>query len=132
VTGPLTVAPNIRLVAMNSAKPPFQGLQEISLVLDTAKGPIVVVGCSHPGIEQIMAAATANDPNRPVYMLFGGLHLVQDTREQISATLEVLANRYQVQKMAVGHCTGELAFMLIQQKWGKNDEYAGLGEVVNF
>jgi 7,8-dihydropterin-6-yl-methyl-4-(beta-D-ribofuranosyl)aminobenzene 5'-phosphate synthase len=128
----ITIAPHIRLVALVSEKPAFRGLHEISLVLDTAKGPVVVAGCSHPGIEGIMAAATAADPSKPVYMLFGGLHLLQDTREQIEGTLGVLAGQYHVQKMAVGHCTGELAFLLIRQKWGSNNEYAGLGETIEF
>lgn len=132
VRGPLTVAPHVRLVALVSAKTAFRGLHEISLILDTPKGPVIVAGCSHPGIEAIMAAATSNDPARPVFMLLGGLHLLQDSREQIDETLGVLADRYHVQKMAVGHCTGELGFLLIQQKWGKNDEYAGLGETVSF
>jgi 7,8-dihydropterin-6-yl-methyl-4-(beta-D-ribofuranosyl)aminobenzene 5'-phosphate synthase len=128
----MTIAPNIRLVALASIKPPFQGLQEVSLLLDTSKGPVILVGCSHPGIERILAAAMGQDPAKPVYILFGGLHLLQDTREQIATTLGVLADKYHVQKMAVGHCTGELAFAMIREKWGDNDEYAGLGEVVNF
>ena len=132
VSKPITVAPNIRLVALVSDKPAFRGLHEVSLIIDTAKGPVIVVGCSHPGIEQIMAAATASSPQVPVHLLFGGLHLVQDTREQIATTLTALADRYHVQKIAVGHCTGELAFSMIQQKWGKDDLYAGLGESVVF
>ncbi len=132
VRGPLTVAPHVHLVALISEKPAFRGLHEISLVLDTPKGPVVVAGCSHPGIEAMMAAATAEEPLKPVYMLFGGLHLLQDSPEQIGRTLDALAEQYHVQKMAVGHCTGELAFFLIQQRWGKNDEYAGLGETIAF
>jgi 7,8-dihydropterin-6-yl-methyl-4-(beta-D-ribofuranosyl)aminobenzene 5'-phosphate synthase len=93
---------------------------------------VVIAGCSHPGIEGILAAATATEPSQPVYMLFGGLHLLQDSQEQIGNTLNVVADRYHVQKMAVGHCTGELAFLMIEQKWGKNMTYAGLGETVEF
>jgi 7,8-dihydropterin-6-yl-methyl-4-(beta-D-ribofuranosyl)aminobenzene 5'-phosphate synthase len=128
----MTIAPHVRLVALTSEKPPFAGMPEVSLVLDTPKGPVILVGCSHPSIESILAAATADDPASPVYMLFGGLHLVQDTREQIETTLGILADKYRVQKMAVGHCSGELAFSLIHQRWGADDLYAGLGEVVDF
>ena len=130
VSTPVEIAPHIRLVSLISEKPAFKGLHEISLVLDTPKGPIVVAGCSHPGIEGILAAATASDPAKPVYMLFGGLHLLQDSSEQIVTTLGVLADKYHVQRIAIGHCTGELAFFLIQQRWGKKYEYAGLGETI--
>jgi 7,8-dihydropterin-6-yl-methyl-4-(beta-D-ribofuranosyl)aminobenzene 5'-phosphate synthase len=132
VNGPVAITPHLHLVALVSEKPAFKGLHEISLVLDTPQGPVVVAGCSHPGIEAIIAAATAPDPSKPVYMVFGGLHLLQDTRDQIAATLTVLSDQFHVQKIAIGHCTGELAFQMIQQKWGGNYQYAGLGEVVAF
>jgi 7,8-dihydropterin-6-yl-methyl-4-(beta-D-ribofuranosyl)aminobenzene 5'-phosphate synthase len=128
----MTVMPGVRLVTLVSDKPAFKGLVEVSMVLDTPKGPVVVAGCSHPGIERIMAAATAGAVKPDVYMLFGGLHLVQDTDEQINGTLDVLEKMNKVQRIAVGHCTGERAFYLIQQRWGKNDVYAGLGETVVF
>jgi 7,8-dihydropterin-6-yl-methyl-4-(beta-D-ribofuranosyl)aminobenzene 5'-phosphate synthase len=127
-----TIAPHLRLVALVSQKPAFKGLHEISLVLDTPKGPVVLVGCSHPGIEAIMAAAFGPTPAQPVYMLFGGLHLLQDTPDQIAGTLNTLSGTYKVQKLAIGHCTGELAFSMAQQKWGPAYQYAGLGETLSF
>ncbi len=132
VNQPVTISPHIHLVALVSDKPAFRGLHEISLVLETPGGLVVIAGCSHPGIENILAAATTAHPAQPVSMLFGGLHLLQDSREQIAGTLKVLTDTYHVQKVAVGHCTGELAFLMIQQSWGKNWRYAGLGETVDF
>jgi metal-dependent hydrolase (beta-lactamase superfamily II) len=46
--------------------------------------------------------------------------------------LDVLEKEYHLSRIAVGHCTGERAFYLIRQQWGKNDEYAGLGETIQF
>ena len=132
VSEAITIAPHVHLVSLVSQKPAFRGLREISLVLDTPQGAVVVAGCSHPGIEGILAAATALAPTKPVYMLFGGLHLLQDSQEQIANTLSVLADQYRVQRMAVGHCTGELAFLMIQQKWSGHTAYAGLGETIEF
>ncbi len=90
VSSSITIAPHIRLV---SEKPEFKGLREISLVLDSHAGPVVFKGCSHPGIEYILASATSDDPDRPVSMLVGGLHLLQDSPEQIEAKLDVLQKR---------------------------------------
>jgi len=129
ISGYTEIAPHIRLVSLVSDKPAFRGLREISLILDTPKGPVVIAGCSHPGIENIMAAANLT---KPVAMLFGGLHLLQDSTEQIDRTLDVLDGQYHVQTMAVGHCTGELAFKKIQQKWTGHTIYAGLGETIRF
>ncbi len=132
VSESMNIGPHMRLVALVSEKPAFKGLREISLVLDTAAGPVVFVGCSHPGVERILAAATAADPNKPVVMLAGGLHLLQDSPEQVEGTLDVLADKYHVKTMSIGHCSGELAFMRVQQRWGERSRYAGLGETVDF
>lgn len=132
VSEPMTIAPHIRLVSLVSEKPAFKGLREISLVLDTPTGPVVFVGCSHPGIEGILASATAADPAKPVSMLVGGLHLLQDSPEQVEATLDVLAEKYHVKTMSIGHCSGELAFLRVQQRWKDRSLYAGLGETIVF
>lgn len=128
----MTIMPGVGLVTAMAQKPPFLGLSEVSLVLDTPNGKVVIAGCSHPSIEKIMAEAASAQPTAPIYMLFGGLHLVTDTHAQIAQTLETLANQYHVQKMAVGHCTSEAAFTLIHSMWGSNDLYAGLGETIEF
>jgi 7,8-dihydropterin-6-yl-methyl-4-(beta-D-ribofuranosyl)aminobenzene 5'-phosphate synthase len=132
VSASMTITPHVHLVSLVSDKPAFKGLREISLVLDTAKGPVVFVGCSHPGIERILASATVADPNQPVSMLVGGLHLLQDSPEQIETTLDVLAHTYHVQTMTIGHCSGELAFLRVHQRWGERSVYAGLGETIVF
>jgi 7,8-dihydropterin-6-yl-methyl-4-(beta-D-ribofuranosyl)aminobenzene 5'-phosphate synthase len=132
VNDSMTIAPHIRLVSLVSEKPAFKGLREVSLVLDTPKGPVIFVGCSHPGIERIMASATSNDPNKPVSMLVGGLHLLQDSPEQVEATLDVLAKTYRVTTMSIGHCSGELTFLRVQQRWADKSRYAGLGETIVF
>lgn len=132
VTQPMDLMPGAHLITNIASKQPYTGFPEVSLVLDTPQGLVVVAGCSHPSIETIMASATAARPNAPVHMLFGGLHLVTDTREQIAGTIDTLHNRYHVQKMAVGHCTSEVGFTLIHSTWGDNDIYAGLGEVIDY
>ena len=52
-------------------------------------------------------------------MLVGGLHLLQDTPQQVEETLDALANRFHVNTMAIGHCSGELTFLRVQQEMGE-------------
>ncbi len=132
VSDPTTIAPGMHLVSLVSEKPAFKGLREISLVLDTPNGPVIFVGCSHPGIERILAAATSKAPGVPVSMLIGGLHLLQDTPEQVEATLDTLQNTYHVKTMGIGHCSGELTFLRVHQRWADRSIYAGLGETLSF
>ncbi len=79
-----------------------------------------------------MAAATVNQSEKSVVMLVGGLHLLKDSPGQVESTLIVLAHTYHAQTMAIGHCSGELAFLRVQQRWGDRSRYAGLGETLLF
>jgi 7,8-dihydropterin-6-yl-methyl-4-(beta-D-ribofuranosyl)aminobenzene 5'-phosphate synthase len=68
------IAPGIHLIALVSNKPGTLELRELSLVIDTPDGAVVVVGCSHPGVEKILEAAVKINPR--IHFLAGGLHLV--------------------------------------------------------
>lgn len=97
--------------------------------MDTPRGPVVIVGCSHPGIENILANFVTRNRIEHVYEVIGGMHLAVSTPDQIDHTISELLSHYRVQRMAPGHCTGERAFALIQRLLGRNYIYAGVGEV---
>ena len=130
IRGSMSVAPGMRLVTTMAREEPYRGQKEISLVLETAKGPVIFVGCAHAGIESVMAAAMEGSATPQVAMLVGGLHMMRLPDAQINTTLDMLENRYHVQRVAPGHCTGERALYLMEQRWKKNYVYAGLGETL--
>lgn len=104
-------------------------LEEISLALKTSKGLVLVAGCSHPGIENIVDLATSIDGR--IFNIFGGFHLLQKNDAQLSEIAKSLKRIYGVQNIAPGHCTGEPAFSLFSKIFGKNYTYAGLGSVID-
>jgi 7,8-dihydropterin-6-yl-methyl-4-(beta-D-ribofuranosyl)aminobenzene 5'-phosphate synthase len=60
----------------------------------------------------------------------GGLHLVVSTPSQIDQVVSSLLDTYHIQRTALGHCTGEKTFAILQQRLGTNYRYAGVGEVL--
>ena len=54
--------------------PGTKELKELSLAIKTSEGLVLVVGCSHPGIEAIVAEAVKIDPH--IHFIAGGFHLV--------------------------------------------------------
>jgi 7,8-dihydropterin-6-yl-methyl-4-(beta-D-ribofuranosyl)aminobenzene 5'-phosphate synthase len=121
----LTIAPGIRLVATVSDNPGTRELRELSLVLSTAAGGILIVGCSHPGIERILGAAGA--PELPLRALFGGLHLVAAPDSLLGPLVQRMHQQWRVTQVAPGHCTGEPAFAAFKREYGDDYLYAGLG-----
>ena len=80
---------------------------EICLAVDTPQGLVVLVGCSHPGILN-MIARVHEALHRPVYGVFGGTHLVEADEARIRATLEELRGMG-LQVLGLSHCSGTLA-----------------------
>src|SRR5206468_6546090 len=68
------IAAGIHLIALVSDKPGTLELRELSLAISTPEGMVIVVGCSHPGIDKIVAAAAAINPH--IDVIVGGFHLV--------------------------------------------------------
>jgi len=120
------IAPGIRIVALVSDVPGTRELRELSLVLATPTGSILIVGCSHPGIERILAAATAG--GAPVRIVLGGLHLVAAPDSIVGPLVQRLHDQWRIAQVAPGHCTGEPAFAALLRKYGPDYLYAGVGE----
>jgi len=90
---------------------------------------ILVVGCSHPGIENIVEATTKIDPH--IYSVFGGFHLLGTSDEKVTATILAFRDKWRIERMAAGHCTGQFAFAELVRIYGPNFDIAGLGSVVS-
>jgi 7,8-dihydropterin-6-yl-methyl-4-(beta-D-ribofuranosyl)aminobenzene 5'-phosphate synthase len=119
------VAPGIFLVYTVSRIPRTLELPEITLAIKGPHGLILVDGCSHSGIEEILQAASAVDPH--THIVFGGLHLVQTPTPDIDRLVDNLKNKWKLEKIAPGHCTGEPAFLRLQKAFGDDYLYAGAG-----
>ena len=119
------VAPGVTLIALVSDTPGTRELKELSLAIDTPDGLVLMVGCSHPGIEAIVAEAVKINPH--VHLIAGGFHLVVAQDDVIDRVVSALHDTYNVDYVAPGHCTGEPAFAALQKAFGPKYVYAGLG-----
>ena len=129
IDGVTEAAPGISVIATVSQTPGTLELRELSLAIETPKGLILVVGCSHPGIERIVEASTVLDKH--VYAIVGGLHLVTTPDSEIARIVTALRDKWKVDCVALGHCTGEPAFAAFQRAFGAHYNYAGLGSVID-
>src|SRR6204780_2246984 len=119
------ITPDIHLIALVSDKPGTLELRELSLAINTPDGIVIVVGCSHPGIDKIVESATAINPR--IHFVAGGFHLVVAPDPDIERTVTALHDRFRVEYVAPGHCTGEPAFTALKKAFGDHYIYAGLG-----
>jgi len=123
------IAPGMYLIALVSDKPGTLELHELSLAIRTLDGLVIVVGCSHPGVEHIVQEATAINPH--INILLGGLHQIQAPDPEVERIATVLHNEYRLERVAPGHCTGEPEFAALKKTFGDHYVYAGVGSVVD-
>ena len=102
---------------------------EQSLIIDSDDGLIVITGCSHPGIVNIVRRAK-EIMNKDVYLVFGGFHLVNSTTMEVKSIIEEL-KALGVKKIGPSHCTGDNAIAQFRIAFGDDFVQMGVGRIIN-
>jgi 7,8-dihydropterin-6-yl-methyl-4-(beta-D-ribofuranosyl)aminobenzene 5'-phosphate synthase len=104
---------------------------EQSLAIPTAEGLVVITGCAHPGIVEIVREAKKQFPQKKIHLVLGGFHLNRHSDNdvlKIARELKALG----VEKAGATHCTGQSAIHVFEQEFGKNYVKAGVGLRLEF
>ena len=125
----IEIVPGMYLIALVSDKPGTLELRELSLAIRTPDGLVLVVGCSHPGVEHIVQEASTIDPH--ISILLGGLHQIHAPDPEVERIARLLHDQYKLDRIAPGHCTGEPEFAALKKTFGDHYLYAGVGSVVD-
>ena len=125
---PEEVLPGVFLFSTQSDAAGSREMNEISMAIRTSQGVALVVGCSHPGIEKILEAASRIDSR--IYSVFGGFHLVDIEDAQVTRMASSFREKWKIACMAPGHCTGQFALSEILREYGSKFDLAGVGSVI--
>jgi len=83
---------------------------EVSVVVETEKGLVVIVGCSHPGILNMLDTVNGLFDEK-IYAVLGGTHLVEADHARTVATMRAFAER-KIEVLGISHCSGPEAIAL--------------------
>lgn len=103
-------------------------VNEQALIVDTAKGLVVVTGCAHPNIAKIVEKSK-NLLKKKIYLVFGGFHLLSTPDAQVKEIIKKF-KELGVQKVGATHCTGDKAIQLFKDAYGKNYVPMGVGQII--
>jgi len=97
--------------------------KEQSLIINSKKGLIVMTGCGHPGIVNIVKKTKEMFPEQKVYLAIGGFHhpplaVVKGLRE------------LKVKKVAPSHCTGDLVREAFRKEYKEDFIEYGVGKII--
>jgi 7,8-dihydropterin-6-yl-methyl-4-(beta-D-ribofuranosyl)aminobenzene 5'-phosphate synthase len=99
-----------------------------SVVVNTAEGLVVITGCAHAGIVNILTAADTQFAHRPVHAIVGGLHLFAAKDEQVDWTADHL-KRFGVRYLMGAHCTGIESLYRLRNRIGLTRQTSVVGAV---
>ena len=103
-------------------------IPEHALVADSPEGLVVVVGCAHPGIAEMLRSIAAGR-GRPVHAVIGGFHLLQTPPERVAQIVSEI-QAMGIASVGATHCTGGAAIDRFRQAYGSRFIEGGVGRVV--
>jgi len=101
---------------------------EQSLVLDTSKGLVILLGCSHVGVINILEYIEQNF-TADIEAIIGGMHLVNAEQDRIEWTIKQLAE-IDWERLIPLHCAGQRAVEQMQDAFGDRVEVKSVGESI--
>jgi 7,8-dihydropterin-6-yl-methyl-4-(beta-D-ribofuranosyl)aminobenzene 5'-phosphate synthase len=106
---------------------------DLSLVLDTRDGLVVVCGCCHAGLLNTLAHIKKNFSKR-ISAVIGGTHLVSAKPESLEHAVDELKRHYTGETISLypNHCTGERAYLTLANAFGSHVQPCSAGTVLKF
>lgn len=112
------------------AKRPDLINDDMAMWFRTGQGLCIVTGCCHSGLVNTISYIQSLEPEIPVYMILGGLHLVNASGERIKNTCDFL-NSLNINQIIPCHCTGDKAVEYMQNRLGKSVEPGEVGKKID-
>ena len=121
--GPAEICKGVHLTGPMGAQ-----IVEQSMIVDAAEGTVVVTGCAHPGIVQILRKSKQVVP-KDIHLVFGGFHLSRKSEVEIQRIISEF-KKLGVRKAGPTHCTGNRAIQAFKQAYGSDFGQLGVGRTL--
>ena len=123
VSGPIEIMEGVRSTGEMGTV-----IIEQSLVLATEKGSVVITGCAHPGITDIVKKS-AEISGGKILIAMGGFHLISTSENKIKEIIEIF-RKMDIQYAAPSHCSGDKTLEMFKKSYGDHFVDLGVGKVL--
>ena len=104
---------------------------DMSLVLDTQEGLVLICGCCHAGLLNTLAHVQRTF-QRPIVAVLGGTHLVTADETYLEHVVSVLREHYDLRYLYLNHCTGERAYIALVNAFANRVKPCPAGTILTF
>lgn len=109
------------------AQDPF--LDDFSMAVKTSRGLVIVLGCAHAGIVNILNHLIDKTGEKRIYAVLGGTHLGLSPDPQLDPTVKAL-KEFDIKVLAVSHCTGQGPVARLASEFGDRFAFGRVGFVL--
>lgn len=103
-------------------------IKEQSLIIHDERGLIVITGCAHPGLINVVNKVQ-DLFRRDMFLLIGGFHLTRKSKDELKEIVSSL-KKAGVYSIGPSHCTGDAAREVLKEEYQKNFINVGAGRVI--
>ncbi len=107
-----------------------QKTPEQAMIIDTERGLIVITGCAHPGIINMLNIISEHFQSRPLYAVMGGFHLINKASSVLNVIVETFKDMG-IKKVGPTHCTGSEAEAVFRRVYRENFLSMDVGTVLD-
>jgi len=90
---------------------------DLSVVIKADQGLVVLLGCAHRGMINVLRRAQELFPGKPIDTVMGGAHLMFSSPDKVERTVDDL-KQIGVQRLGCSHCTGFGPMVRLAQEFG--------------
>jgi 7,8-dihydropterin-6-yl-methyl-4-(beta-D-ribofuranosyl)aminobenzene 5'-phosphate synthase len=107
---------------------------ELMMIIQNQEGLVIITGCSHSGVLNMVDTAQTLFPGQPVQALIGGFHFIGSTLPgrlaQTDREIDAIARqlmKMNVRQVYTCHCTSDRGYQRLKQTLGSRIEYLNTG-----
>lgn len=101
---------------------------DASLLVETSSGPVVICGCAHAGVINVLNHLREKSGHETLHAVIGGTHLgyTAGTGPQLEKTMDAF-DEFGLELIGVAHCTGQRAASVCHARFGPRFAFASVG-----
>lgn len=102
---------------------------DLSLYFEGENGLIVILGCSHKGVLNILREIESKSGISEIDKVIGGMHLMSADQQKLQKIIDYFKFK-DVNEVYPLHCTGRKAASFFKEKLGDKIKFAGVGSII--
>ncbi|MBR5520867.1 MAG: MBL fold metallo-hydrolase [Oscillospiraceae bacterium] len=99
------ISPNLRMETPSGDYVVDEARDEQVCVIRTVHGLVILSGCAHNGIMNIIETVKKHFPGEKVHAVYGGTHMTPYNKQRVEETIKYF-NESGIEHIGVCHCTG--------------------------